>query len=164
MVRQPPTGRQSPRARGGALIPLEAAGILSGRARPSKPLRLKIAALAATLAFSVGNLRASGAMVARIHTVAFQGVDVLDVDVQVQIASGLPAFAVVGLPDKAVAESRERVRGALGALGLALPAKRITVNLAPADLVKEGSHFDLPNSLRLLVAMGVLPADQMERD
>ncbi|MBI1775049.1 MAG: YifB family Mg chelatase-like AAA ATPase [Proteobacteria bacterium] len=101
-------------------------------------------------------------MVARIHTVAFQGVEVLEVDVQVQVASGLPAFTVVGLPDKAVAESRERVRGALGALGLALPSKRITVNLAPADLVKEGSHFDLPIALGLLVAMDVLPADAVE--
>ena len=72
-----------------------------------------------------------------------------------------PAFTVVGLPDKAVAESRERVRAALGAIGLALPAKRITVNLAPADLPKEGSHFDLPIALALLVAMDVLPRDEM---
>ncbi|HBT43739.1 MAG TPA: AAA family ATPase, partial [Rhodospirillaceae bacterium] len=82
-------------------------------------------------------------MVARIATAAFQGIDVLDVDVQVQMTGGLPAFSVVGLPDKAVAESRERVRAALHAMGLALPPKRITVNLAPADLAKEGSHFDL---------------------
>ena len=79
-------------------------------------------------------------MVAHVGTVAFQGIDALAVDVQGQLASGLPAFTVVGLPDKAVAESRERVRGALGAIGLALPPKRITVNLAPADLPKEGSH------------------------
>ncbi|MBM3599499.1 MAG: YifB family Mg chelatase-like AAA ATPase [Alphaproteobacteria bacterium] len=98
-------------------------------------------------------------MVARVNTVAFQGIDVLDVDVQVQISGGLPAFAVVGLPDKAVAESRERVRAALSALGLALPPRRITVNLAPADLVKEGSHFDLPIAIGMLVAMEVLPAD-----
>ncbi|MFQ5765599.1 MAG: YifB family Mg chelatase-like AAA ATPase, partial [Rhodospirillales bacterium] len=101
-------------------------------------------------------------MVARIATVAFQGIDVLDVDVQVQMSSGLPAFSVVGLADKAVAESRERVRGALHAMGLALPAKRITVNLAPADLAKEGSHFDLPIALGLLAAMEVLPADEIE--
>ena len=94
-------------------------------------------------------------MVARINTVAFQGVDTLDIDVQVQIAGGLPAFTIVGLPDKAVAESRERVRSALGALGLALPPKRITVNLSPADVLKEGSHFDLPIALGLLVAMDV---------
>ncbi len=100
-------------------------------------------------------------MVARVNTVAFQGIDVVGVDVQVQISPGLPAFAVVGLPDKAVAESRERVRGALGALGLALPPKRITVNLAPADLAKEGSHFDLPIALGLLAAMEVLPADEL---
>ena len=86
----------------------------------------------------------------------------LDVDVQVQTAAGLPAFTIVGLPDKAVAESRERVRAALVAIGLALPPKRITVNLAPADVLKEGSHFDLPIALGLLVAMGVLPGDEIE--
>ena len=85
----------------------------------------------------------------------------VDVDVQVEIAPGLPAFSIVGLPDKAVAESRERVRSALNALGLALPPKRITVNLAPADLAKEGSHFDLPIALGLLAAMEVLPGDEM---
>lgn len=100
-------------------------------------------------------------MVARITTVAFSGVEVLDVDVQVQTGSGLPNFMVVGLPDKAVAESRERVRGALAAMGLSLPPKRITVNLAPADLQKEGSHFDLPIALGLLIAMGVLPGDEL---
>ena len=100
-------------------------------------------------------------MVARVGTVAFQGVDVVDVDVQVQVAAGMPSFAVVGLPDKAVGESRERVRATLDALGLALPLKRITVNLAPADLLKEGSHFDLPIALGLLAAMGVLPGDEL---
>ena len=100
-------------------------------------------------------------MVARIRTVAFQGIEVLEVDAQVTIASGIVAFNVVGLPDKAVAESRERVRAALNALGLALPAKRITVNLAPADLAKEGSHFDLPIALGLLAAMDVLPAEEI---
>lgn len=98
-------------------------------------------------------------MVARCTTVAFQGIDVVPVDVQVHMANGLPAFTVVGLPDKAVAESRERVRAALGAMGLALPPKRITVNLAPADLLKEGSHFDLPIAIALLVALGAVPAD-----
>jgi magnesium chelatase family protein len=100
-------------------------------------------------------------MAARVQSVAFQGIEVVPVDVQVTIASGLPAFAVVGLPDKAVGESRERVRAALHALGLALPPKRITVNLAPADLAKEGSHFDLPIALGLLVAMEILPADEI---
>jgi len=100
-------------------------------------------------------------MVARINTVAFKGIDTLPVDVQVQMANGLPAFTVVGLPDKAVAESRERVRSALGALGLGLPPKRITVNLSPADLLKEGSHFDLPIALGLLVAMEVLAAEDL---
>ena len=84
-------------------------------------------------------------MVARITTVAFQGIDVLDVDVQVSMAgAGTGTFTIVGLPDKAVAESRERVRAALGALGLGLPPERITVNLAPADLLKEGSHLICP--------------------
>jgi magnesium chelatase family protein len=101
-------------------------------------------------------------MVARVQTVAFSGIDVLAVDAQVTIASGLPAFHVVGLPDKAVGESRERVRAALHALGLALPPKRITVNLAPADLAKEGSHYDLPIAIGLLVAMDILPADEVE--
>jgi magnesium chelatase family protein len=101
-------------------------------------------------------------MVARVQTVAFAGIEVLDVDVQVQVSSGLPAFTVVGLPDKAVAESRERVRAALHAMGLALPPKRITVNLAPADLAKEGSHFDLPIALGLLTAIEALPADALD--
>ncbi|HEY4136726.1 MAG TPA: YifB family Mg chelatase-like AAA ATPase [Alphaproteobacteria bacterium] len=100
-------------------------------------------------------------MTAHIATVAFQGVDVLAIDVQVQMASGLPAFAIVGLPDKAVGESKERVRAALNALGLALPPKRITVNLAPADVAKEGSHFDLPIALGVLAAMGVLPQEEL---
>ncbi len=100
-------------------------------------------------------------MVARINTVASQGVEVLEVDVQVQIASGVPAFTVVGLPDKAVAESRERVRAALGAIGLSLPPKRITVNLSPADVLKEGSHFDLPVAVGLLVSMGVIGAEDV---
>ena len=100
-------------------------------------------------------------MVSKINTVAFQGIDVVDVDVQVQIVGGLPSFTIVGLPDKAAAESRERVRAALSAIGLALPPERITVNLAPADLPKEGSYFDLPIALGLQAAMWVLPADEM---
>ncbi|MDX1540956.1 MAG: YifB family Mg chelatase-like AAA ATPase [Geminicoccaceae bacterium] len=103
--------------------------------------------------------RAPALGVGQIRTVAFSGIDVRDVDVQVQISAGLPAFTLVGLPDKAVGESRERVRSALGALGLGLPPKRITINLAPGDLLKEGSHFDLPIALALLVSLGVLPPD-----
>ena len=102
-------------------------------------------------------------MVARVNTVAFQGIEVMDIDVQVQMSSGMVAFTIVGLPDKAVGESRERVRAALHALGLSLPAKRITVNLAPADVLKEGSHFDLPIALGLLTVMGVLPDEEMAR-
>ncbi len=102
-------------------------------------------------------------MVARIRTVSFQGIDVLDIDVEVQLANGLPAFTIVGLPDKAVAESKERVRAALHAMGLALPPKRLTVNLAPADVAKEGSHYDLPIALGLLAAMEVVPSDYLDK-
>lgn len=100
-------------------------------------------------------------MVAIVSTVAFLGLEARAVEVQVQLAAGIPAFVVVGLPDKAVAESRERVRAALTAIGLALPPKRITVNLSPADLPKEGSHYDLPIALALLGAMGVIDAETL---
>ena len=100
-------------------------------------------------------------MVARVSTVAFEGIEARAVDVQVQVAPGLPAFAIVGLPDKAVSEARERVRSALIASGLALPARRIIVNLAPADLPKEGSHYDLPIALGLMGAMGAIPPDAL---
>ena len=100
-------------------------------------------------------------MVSRVSTVAFEGVEARPVDVQVQIASGTVAFTIVGLGDKAVAELRERVRAALIASGLALPAKRITVNLAPADMPKEGSHYDLPIALGVMAAIGAIPADAL---
>ncbi len=102
-------------------------------------------------------------MVARVTTVAFVGIEARRVDVQVQVAPGMTAFSIVGLPDKAVAESRERVRSALIAIGLALPPKRITVNLAPADLPKEGSHFDLAIALGLMAAIGAVPAEALRR-
>src|SRR5487761_2417178 len=98
-------------------------------------------------------------MIQRVSTVAFEGIEVRPVDVQVQVAPGMPAFTIVGLPDKAVSEARERVRSALIASGLALPARRITVNLAPADLPKEGSHYDLPIALGLMGAIGAVPGD-----
>jgi magnesium chelatase family protein len=100
-------------------------------------------------------------MVQRVSTVAFEGIEARAVDVQVQVAPGLPAFNIVGLPDKAVSEARERVRAALIASGLALPARRITVNLAPADLPKEGSHYDLPIALGLMAAIGAIPSDAL---
>ena len=100
-------------------------------------------------------------MISHLDTFAFQGIDVLPVDVQCQLGGGLPAFTLVGLPDKAVAESRERVRAALGSIGLGLPPRRITINLAPADLAKEGSHFDLPIAMVLLVAMDILPREEV---
>jgi magnesium chelatase family protein len=100
-------------------------------------------------------------VVALISTVAYLGLDARAVEVQCQVAPGLPKFNVVGLPDKAVGESRERVQAALAAMGLALPPKRITINLSPADLPKEGSHYDLPIALALQAAMGVTEAEQL---
>jgi magnesium chelatase family protein len=99
--------------------------------------------------------------IAHIYTVAFQGIEAREVDVQVHIARGNPTFMIVGLADKAVGESRERVYAAMSAIGLSLPPDRITVNLAPADLPKEGSHYDLPIALGILSAMGVLPMREM---
>ncbi len=101
-------------------------------------------------------------MTLRISALAFSGVEVIDVDVQVQVSPGMPVFTIVGLADKTVAESRERVKAALSSIGIALPAKKILINLAPADLVKEGSHFDLPIACALLAAMSILPSDAIE--
>nr|WP_321250313.1 YifB family Mg chelatase-like AAA ATPase [uncultured Ruegeria sp.] len=101
-------------------------------------------------------------MVARAHTVAFQGVDARPVEVQCAVSPGLPAFSIVGLPDKAVSEARDRVRSAFSSMAIALPSKRITINLSPADLPKEGSHFDLPIAVALLSALEIIPADAVE--
>lgn len=101
-------------------------------------------------------------MVSRAYTVAFQGVEARIVEVQCAVTAGLPAFSIVGLPDKAVSEARDRVRTALTSMAIALPSKRITVNLSPADLPKEGSHFDLPIAFALLAALDILPADVPE--
>ena len=100
-------------------------------------------------------------MTATVATVAYLGLEARPVEVQVQLSAGLPRFTIVGLPDKAVAESRERVHAALASIGLALPPKRITVNLSPADLPKEGSHFDLPIALCLLAAIGAADAETL---
>ncbi|OJY69564.1 MAG: AAA family ATPase [Sphingobium sp. 66-54] len=100
-------------------------------------------------------------MIATVATVAFLGLEARPVEVQCQLVAGLPNFIVVGLADKAVAESRERVRNAIAAIGLSLPPKRITINLSPADLPKEGSHYDLPIALALLAAMGVVDAEHL---
>lgn len=101
-------------------------------------------------------------MVAKTYTVAFEGVEARMVEVQCAVSPGVPAFMLVGLPDKAVSEAKERVRAALQAMSIALPSKKITINLAPADLPKEGSHFDLPIALALLAAIGILPVDELE--
>ncbi len=100
-------------------------------------------------------------MVMRIDTVAFEGVEASPVEVQVHIGTGLPAFTIVGLADKSVAESRERVRAALQSIGISLPAKKILIHLSPADMVKDGSHFDVPIALGLLSALGYFPHDMM---
>jgi len=100
--------------------------------------------------------------IARIQSFAFAGIDAIPVTVEIQISSGLPAFIIVGLPDKTVGESRERVRAALAALGLALPPKRILINLVPADLPKEGSHFDLPIALAIMTAMGIFSHEAIQ--
>jgi len=102
-------------------------------------------------------------MLAVARTVAFEGVEARLVETQCVLSPGLPAFHVVGLPDKAVSEARERVRAALSSLSIALPPKRITINLSPADLPKEGSHFDLPIALALLAALEVIPAEDLAR-
>lgn len=101
-------------------------------------------------------------MVARAYTVAFEGVEAKQVEVQCAVTPGIPAFSLVGLPDKAVSEARDRVRTALSSMAIALPSKRITINLSPADMPKEGSHFDLPIALSLLAALEIIPSDAVE--
>ncbi len=101
-------------------------------------------------------------MITKSYTVAFEGVEARPVEVQCALTLGLPSFSIVGLPDKAVSEARDRIRSALTAMNIALPSKRITVNLSPADLPKEGSHFDLPIALALLAGLDVLPKDAVE--
>ena len=102
-------------------------------------------------------------MLSVTHSVAFAGIHVLKVEIEVQITNGLPSFSIVGLADKAITESRERVRSALHALGLSLPASHITVNLAPADVIKEGTHYDLPIAIALMGAMGIVPPEEIYR-
>jgi magnesium chelatase family protein len=101
-------------------------------------------------------------MVTRVQTVAFHGIEAVPVDVQVQLLPGIPKFTIVGLPDKAIREAGERVQAALLASGLSLPPKRIIVNLAPADLPKEGSHYDLPIALALMASLGAIPSDALD--
>ena len=101
-------------------------------------------------------------MHAHIQTVAFRGLDTVPVSVQAHLSNGLPAMMIVGLADKAVAESKERIRAALSSMGLTLPAKRIAINLAPADVTKEGAHFDLPIAISVLVAMGIIAQEDID--
>ena len=101
-------------------------------------------------------------MIIRVPSLTFAGIDIVDVDVQVQIEPGIPKFVIVGLADKTIAESKERVRAALSSIGLSFPAKKILINLAPADLVKEGSHFDLAISVGILAAMGAIPPEEVK--
>ena len=99
--------------------------------------------------------------IVRVNTFAFAGIDAIPVEVQVQVTPGTPALVLVGLPDKAVGEAKERVRASFAAMGLSLPARRVLINLRPADLLKEGSHFDLPLALAVLAAMNILPRDEI---
>ncbi len=101
-------------------------------------------------------------MLAKVLTPAFKGIEVIKVSVEVMISSGLPKFAIVGLPDKAISEAKERIHSAFSAMGFSLPAKRIVVNLAPADVVKEGTHFDLPIAVAILTALNVIPLEEIQ--
>ena len=100
-------------------------------------------------------------MVAIAFTVAFDGIEARLVEVQAAVSPGIPSFSIVGLPDKAVSEARERIRAAFSAMSVAMPSKRVTVNLSPADLPKEGSHFDLPIALAVLAVLEVVPAEEL---
>lgn len=101
-------------------------------------------------------------MIAKVSSVAFNGIEALDVSVQVHIANGIPNYTIVGLADKTIAESKERIRAAISSIGLALPPKKIIVNLAPADLTKEGSHFDLPIACAILASHNIIPEDELQ--
>ena len=101
-------------------------------------------------------------MIFKTYTVVFEGVEARCIEVQCALSAGLPGFSIVGLPNKAVSEARDRVRSALASMSIALPSKRITVNLSPADLPKDGSHFDLPIALALMAAIGVIAQDACE--
>lgn len=101
-------------------------------------------------------------MLSKLSTVAFNGIEVQEISVEVQIASGLPNFIIVGLPDKAVAESKERIRASFFHLGLSLPQRRIIVNLAPADIQKEGAHYDLPIAMGILAALEIFDKAQLQ--
>jgi magnesium chelatase family protein len=102
-------------------------------------------------------------VLAQVKSCAIYGLESFLVDVEVDISSGLPAFDIVGLPDMAVKESRERVRAAIKNQNFDFPVKRITLNLAPADIKKEGPHFDLPIALGILAATEQLPAEHLKQ-
>ncbi|WP_295314565.1 YifB family Mg chelatase-like AAA ATPase [Roseobacter sp.] len=98
-------------------------------------------------------------MITLTHSVAFRGTEACLVEVQCSLTPGLPGFSIVGLPDKAVSEARDRIRSALAGMAIAFPSKKVTINLSPADLPKEGSHFDLPIAIALLSALEIVPTD-----
>ena len=100
-------------------------------------------------------------VVSNIKTVAFEGISAKVVNVQVSTGAGYPGMVIVGLPDKAVNESRERVRAVFTALGIDFPSERIIVNLTPADLLKEGTHYDLPIALGVLCYMKILDINKL---
>ena len=101
-------------------------------------------------------------MITRAYSVCFEGIEARLVEIECVVANGLPNFTIVGLPDKAISEARERIRAALGELSIALPSKRITINLIPADLPKEGAHLDVPIAMAMLAALDIVPAEDVE--
>ena len=101
-------------------------------------------------------------MLAKVLSSAVFGIDAYTVDVEVDIATGLPAFSTVGLPEGAVKESKDRVKAAIKNSGYEFPSRRITVNLAPADIRKEGAAFDLPIAMGILAAMDLVRKDKLD--
>ncbi|MED9901926.1 MAG: magnesium chelatase domain-containing protein, partial [Eggerthellaceae bacterium] len=98
----------------------------------------------------------------KVKSAVLRGVEALPVEVEVLISSGIPSFSIVGMPDTAIQESRERVRAAIKSAGFHVPSDKIVVNLAPSSLRKTGSGFDLPIALALLAATGQIPVIHLE--
>ncbi len=102
-------------------------------------------------------------MVAKIKTLTLLGINEIDINVEVKLSTGIVAFNIVGLPDKAITEAKERIRATINSIGLSFPAKRLLINLSPADISKEGSYLDLPMALGLLVEMGIVKQEIVDK-